>query len=202
MLSLYTNYQITQICKEVAEYCPISPNVCCNNYNPTNPERCGKKTDCLLWTEDYLGWEKPGLLRFFVFMLAQFVLQFSAILVYEAGWLRFINYKLLWPCRRGRERTTIKVAANVEHHVTMNGDECEAFADIAKDSDVLDEEKRIDTLAADPSAICSRGGATDEIFVVHRLTKHYANFMAVKGVSFTLRKAESFGLLGTHLFLN
>ena len=63
------------------------------------------------------------------------------------------------------------------------------FGDIKKDADVINEEARILRL---DKADC------DELFIVDGLTKHYSNFMAVKGVSFAMQKAECFGLLGVN----
>lgn len=39
---------------------------------------------------------------------------------------------------------------------------------------------------------------TEEIFIVNGLTKYYSGFMAVKGISFSMKKAECFGLLGVN----
>nr|QNH67858.1 ATP-binding cassette transporter subfamily A member 3 X1 [Brachionus rotundiformis] len=63
------------------------------------------------------------------------------------------------------------------------------YGDIKKDQDVIDEETRISEKMINP---------IEEIFVVDGITKHYSNFMAVKGISFTLKSSECFGLLGVN----
>ena len=64
------------------------------------------------------------------------------------------------------------------------------YGDVAKDFDVVQEEKRI-------SKIDPRIGY-NEILIVDKLTKYYSNFVAVKGISFAMNKSECFGLLGRH----
>ena len=62
------------------------------------------------------------------------------------------------------------------------------YGDVAKDFDVLQEEKRI-------SKIDPRIGY-NEILIVDKLAKYYSNFIAVKSISFAMNKSECFGLLG------
>jgi len=179
MIDMYTNYQYTEFCKDVESICEIQPNACCNNVNPSNPNRCGNGTDCLLWTENYMSWNKPGLLRFFVFMLIQFVLQFGFILFYEAGYLRKLAYKF---------RKLIK--ADNELVIQTNQLEMEEeYGDLIKDEDVVNEEIRI-------SKMNPKNFNNKEIFIIDRLTKYYSKFMAVKGISLSLGSSECFGLLG------
>ncbi len=64
------------------------------------------------------------------------------------------------------------------------------YQDIAKDSDVIQEEKRISQININSD--------NSEIFIVNNLTKYYKNFMAVRGISFSLEKAQCFGLLGVN----
>nr|UOU03313.1 ATP-binding cassette subfamily A3-2 [Brachionus rubens] len=180
LIDLYNNYQITQICKVFEEYCQYLPNPCCDHFNPTDPNRCGNSTDCLMWTDDYMSWEKPGLLRFFVFMPLQFLIMFGSVLIYEAGYFRYIKYMF----------RNLFGFDNVENIQNEQQAELEReFGDIKKDEDVVREEHRIADNLINP---------VEEIFVVKGLTKYYSNFMAVKGISFTLKPSECFGLLGVN----
>ena len=61
--------------------------------------------------------------------------------------------------------------------------------DISKDQDVIAEEVRISKLDVINSD-------SKEIFIIDGLTKYFGSFMAVKGISFSIQKAECFGLLG------
>ncbi|CAF0888563.1 unnamed protein product [Brachionus calyciflorus] len=180
MIDLYNNIQITRICKNVSEICPYIKNPCCNYYNPSDPERCGKNTDCLMWTEDYMSWEKPGLLRFFVFMPLQFLIMFGAVLIYEAGYFRYIKYTF-------RNLFGLDKINEIDNEQQMELER--EYGDIKKDEDVIREENRITEKMINP---------IEEIFVVDRLTKYFSNFMAVKGISFTLKPSECFGLLGVN----
>ena len=67
----------------------------------------------------------------------------------------------------------------------------EQYGDIKKDSDVINEEIRISNLNA-----VAQSSTKKEIFIINQLAKHYQNFMAVKGVSFSVGSSECFGLLG------
>ena len=127
-----------------------------------------------------MAWEKPGLLRFFIFLPLQFVVMFSIVLIYEAGIFRKISYKLNSYLGRGGP-------TNLE----MNPSD--GYHDIPKDSDVINEENRISNLMIHADI--------PEIFIVDKLTKHYSNFMAVRGISFSIEKAQCFGLLGNVNFL-
>nr|QNH67859.1 ATP-binding cassette transporter subfamily A member 3 X2 [Brachionus rotundiformis] len=179
MIDLYNNYQITKICQQFVDLCPYVPNPCCYPYQTTDPNKCGNGTDCLLWTEDYMSWEKPGLLRFFVFMPLQFFTVFGLILFYEAGYFRYFKYIV--------NNLFNKSSTEVENEEQVELER--EYGDIKKDQDVIDEETRISEKMINP---------IEEIFVVDGITKHYSNFMAVKGISFTLKSSECFGLLGVN----
>ena len=65
------------------------------------------------------------------------------------------------------------------------------FGDIDKDSDVVEEEHRIENAIQNNN--CS------ELFAVDKLVKHYSKkFVAVKGISFGINSSECFGLLGVN----
>ena len=116
-------------------------------------------------------------------MPLQFLIQFSIVLAYEAGYFRSIKY-LVNSWLKDKK-------LNVVHHNQLLM-ELE-YGDIRKDADVMSEEERIADL------VKSEGFETtgrNEIFIVDKLTKYYANFMAVKGISFALKSTETFGLLG------
>lgn len=185
LADLYMNYQTRNICQNVTQICPIYPNPCCINYNPSDPNRCGNGTDCFVWTESFMAWERPGLLRFFVFMPIQFLVMFGFILIYDAGYLRWFYLRFL-PKSSPKERSeTYQDQMQLERE----------YGDIRKDDDVINEERRISNM------ISSREYESDsckEIFVVDNLAKTYSGFMAVKGISFSLRHAECFGLLGVN----
>jgi len=146
----------------------------------------------LKWTTSVLDWEKPGVGRFLFFMPAQFLVLFTIVLFYEAGWFRQFAYNL-------KQLVTHKSNKNVEEdkHILIGSnsivdiDEEEAFQDIPKDIDVTNEEKRIKDML-------ELGHLYSETFVLDQLKKYYGKFMAVKGISFTLKQSECFGLLGVN----
>jgi hypothetical protein len=173
---MYSNYQAIKTCKNLTYLCSYAKNPCCRyeNLNDTNP--CGN-SDCLFWNEDYWAWEKPGLLKLVVCMLSQFLIQSMLLLFIETGLLKKLKY-----CITNRYRNYEKLI-NEEQ---INSEKL--YGDLPKDPDVLNEEKRISMF--DPRI------GFNEIFFVDQLAKHYSDFMAVKGISFSLKKAECFGLLG------
>ena len=190
LIDLYNNYQITKICVEsqLDQVCDFQPNPCCIHYD-NKPTRCGTNStdDCFLWNKDYMAWEKPGLQRFYVFMPLQFLIQFGLLLLFEAGYFRLINYKI---------KSLLGFKSEPPNHIVKDQLALEEqFGDIQKDSDVIEEEERIYKLA---NEAVTNNVPTNEIFVVDRLTKYYSNFMAVKGISFSVKKSESFGLLGVN----
>jgi hypothetical protein len=169
--------------------CDLQANPCCFYNNQSNPNRCGGSSadNCLDWSFDYLRWDKPGLGRPFVFMALQFVVQFSIVLLYEAGFFRFIRYTITSFFNNSRGSRQL----NAQQQLRME----QEFGDIPKDSDVLSEERRIDGLISSRAYL---GSSAREIFIVNRLTKYYSNFMAVKGVSFSMPSGETFGMLGVN----
>lgn len=185
LADFYNNFKVGNFCKSFVEYCPVYPNPCCYNYNPSDPNRCGNDTSCYVWTENLLTWRRPGLLRFFVFMPLQFFIQFTLVLLYEAGYLRWIAYKV-----RNLYNRNQRSEINLEQLAIE-----EQYGDIRKDDDVINEARRINNM------VLSREFESDsarEIFLVDNLTKYYSAFMAVKGISFSLRPGECFGLLGVN----
>ena len=181
VVDLYINNQVGNSCKSFEQYCPLVelfkiPNKCCIRANAHLKEPCGPDTTCFAFTDNYLSWDKPGILRMIVFMILQFIVQFGFVLLIETGALTQLKYAIF--------DSGEKLSLSNEQSVIE-----EEYGDIIKDSDVTNEEIRI-----------SKGKLNQEIFVVDRLTKYYARFMAVKGISFSLDASECFGLLGTSLF--
>jgi ATP-binding cassette subfamily A (ABC1) protein 3 len=180
LADLYNNFQIANICRNITEYCPVFPNPCCDKYNPSDPNRCGKGTSCLVWTDNLLDWDRPGLLRFFLFMPLQFFIQFGFVLIYEAGYIRWVFYKI-FRLKRKLDPKQLEIE--------------EEYGDIQKDNDVINEEYRISSLVSTGEF---KSFSSKEIFIVDGLTKYYSGFMAVKGISFSMKQSECFGLLGVN----
>nr|UOU03312.1 ATP-binding cassette subfamily A3-1 [Brachionus rubens] len=175
-VDLYDNYNKIKLCSNFEIFCSSFPNQCCRYANKGKEKPCGEN-DCLYWSQDYLNWEKPGLKRFFIFMTLQFIIQFGIILLYESGYLRKIRYFFT---TNSEESKPVVVDQQLELE--------KEHGDIQKDDDVTQEETRIS----------NKKYLDDEFFVVNGLTKYYSNFMAVKGISFTLKPSECFGLLGVN----
>ena len=175
---MYINDAIGSQCKMFEPFCPLGPNPCCYNYN-NDPFRCGPngEDDCYKFTNNFLDWEKPGLGRFVVFLPIQFIVLMTFVLIYEAGYIRRFIYGVKKSFSGSSDK---KVADEVDTNSIFN--------DIPKDIDVINEENRISSLNINKN--------NNEIFIVDQLTKYYGNFMAVKGISFTLNKSQCFGLLG------
>jgi ATP-binding cassette, subfamily A (ABC1), member 3 len=108
-------------------------------------------------------------------MILQFIVYFGIVLLIETGLLTQLKYLIF-------DSNTLEQPLT-QQQFTLE----EQYGDIQKDSDVINEEKRI-----------SRKEMNQEIFVVDRLTKYYSRFMAVKGISFSLDSSECFGLLGVN----
>ena len=184
VVDLYQNSLFLTTCKKLEFACPFSlpnnftepqPNPCCGivNKNSIYPP-CGPDTECLLFTENFLSWDKPGVLRMIFFLILQSILQFAIVLFYETGLLTQLKYSI-FDSNKNQQPL-------IEQQTQME----EQYGDIQKDSDVINEELRIS----------QKKLSQEEIFVVDRLTKHYSRFMAVKGISFSLDSSECFGLLG------
>nr|APD26538.1 ATP-binding cassette transporter subfamily A member 3 X1 protein [Brachionus koreanus] len=176
IVDLYENYNRIEYCagKNAVALCKLFPNPCCRYINEGLEKPCGN-FDCFYWNENYFSWEKPGLLRFLVFMIIQFLVQFGIILLYEAGILKKIFYKL---------RPSSSANKNNDGQIDLERE----YGDIKKDNDVVNEENRIR----------NKSYKNEEFFIVDGITKYYSNFMAVKGISFTLKSSECFGLLGVN----
>ena len=179
---MYDNHKAIAICKENQKYCTAFPNPCCRYRKIRKVKPCGE-LDCLFWNENYWSWEKPGIMKFVVFMLFHFVIQLFVLFLIESNLFRNIRYML----NRRSKGESIKQKQLNEQQSQLEKE----YGDLSKDSDVFDEEKRVASLRDTDSK-------KQEIFVVDNLKKNYANFMAVKGISFGMKSSECFGLLGVN----
>ena len=175
---MYENYQALDACKIYKDpnICDVEPNPCCR-YANENMNPCGEGYECLYFSTNYWIWEKPGLLRYLICMIAQCLIQFLFLFLYETGYLRKLGYLF----------RNNKMSDEKELIISMHQSQIEElYGDIQKDSDVIDEENRISKMDSSSS----------EVFIVNKLTKYYDDYMAVKGISFAISNAECFGLLG------
>ena len=127
-----------------------------------------------------MTWDRPGLLRFFVFMPLQFFIMFLVLILKDAGFFRWVSYKFY--------RQPIVLDSQ---QLQLEQD----YGDIRKDEDVRKEEQRISF------KVQSREFEYDtnkEIFIIDGLTKYYSGFMAVKGISFAMREGECFAGIGVY----
>jgi len=146
---------------------------------------CGE-FDCLDWTRNVLSWNNRGLLKYYVFMLIQLVVQFVVLVLFDSGVIRSVFYRIA----RRDAPTSDELAQQLEME--------REYGDIRKDEDVIREESRIGELVRSGEYRLDRTDSSQEIFIVDRLTKYYSGFMAVKGISFAMQHSECFGLLGVN----
>lgn len=146
---------------------------------------CGDFT-CLEWTRNILSWNNRGILKYYIFMILQFVVQFAILILFDSGILTSLYYKLL-----KKEKNMGEIEAESAIQLKME----KVYGDIQKDSDVINEEVRIANLIRSGDY---RNEACKEVFIVDGLTKYYSGFMAVKGISFSMKQSECFGLLGVN----
>ncbi len=172
---MYANHQAIKTCKNVTYICSYARNPCCRYVNLNEENPCGD-SDCLYWNENYWTWEKPGILKFVVCMLVQFIVQTLVLICIEAGVFKRLKY---WCISSNKIDNTEQVLNE------------KLYGDVPKDCDVVKEEKRIERMK-------ELGRGQDEIFVADKLTKYYNNFVAVKGISFTMKQSQCFGLLGVN----
>lgn len=122
------------------------------------------------------------MLKYYIFMFLQFVVQFAFLVAFDSGLVRSLVYRIF----------------PADSNVAQSDEQAELereYGDIPKDDDVQAEERRISDLV--------RSGQykrvdNKEVFIVDGLTKYYSGFMAVKGISFSMGRAECFGLLGVN----
>lgn len=174
IIDMYENSKVNKICVKAQKMCRSFPNPCCRYAQVKETKPCGNDFDCLYWNEDYWTWQKPGLSRFVFIMLVQCVLQLVCLIIYEAGVWRRFRYFI----------KRVDVSKSFEKQLAIE----KFYGDIDKDSDVVDEENRIRKL--------SNLENNQEMFYTNNLTKYYEDFKAVKGISFSIKNSECFGLLG------
>lgn len=134
-----------------------------------------------------MSWGGRGILKFYIFMFLQFVIQFALLIAFDSGLVRSLVYQLF----PGAADDVNSNKEAIEEQAKMERE----YGDIAKDEDVLAEERRISELVS--SGEYKRADAK-EVFIVDGLTKYFSGFMAVKGISFSMERAECFGLLGVN----
>ena len=174
---MYDNHKTVNICDSNQKYCISFPNPCCRYKKVRKVNPCGD-FDCLFWSKNYWSWEKPGIMKFIVFMILHFLVQFFILFLIENKFVRNLAYKL----KKSESKKQNQFNEEVKQLEKQYGD-------LEKDSDVCEEEKRV---------AHSIQNKNKEIFIVDSLKKVYSNFMAVKGISFGMRNSECFGLLGVN----
>lgn len=176
---MYGNYQAIKTCKDYTYLCSYAKNPCCRYINKGTTDPCGG-SDCLYWNIDYWSWEKPGLLKLIICMLGQFLVQTLILVFLETGIFKRVRYFFLGCLQRSNKQID-----NAEQILNEK-----LYGDISKDSDVILEEKRIKKIQTQSDY--------KEVLVVDNLTKHYDDFIAVKGISFSMKHSQCFGLLGVN----
>jgi len=161
--------------------CRYHPNPCCRYYkNVIREKPCGS-FDCFYWNSNYWAWQKPGLLRYILFMLLQILVELAVLILIENSYLRKMSYIFK------RRFFALSKEPNVDLQIQKE----KFYGDIEKDTDVIEEEHRVSNTVTNNN--CT------EFFAVDKLVKHYSNaFVAVKGVSFGINSSECFGLLGVN----
>lgn len=177
LTDLYANYEYNQVCSNYTQFCEIFPNPCCIAFKNISANPCGAN-DCILWTTNYMAWDKPGLGRFFTFMPIQFLVQFGIVLLLEFGLIRTFFYKLRQAISRNEP--------NIQDQTQIEA----LYGDVPKDDDVIAEERRIRELNIKEN--------NEDLLIINNITKYYDRFMAVKGVSIGIKPKECFGLLGVN----
>ena len=164
MIDLYDNSEHLKTCPDASLFCRQEPNPCCRYYS-NYEKRCGNY-ECFHWNENYWSWSKPGLLRFTLVMLIQFLVQFTILILIEVGFFRKIKYSF----KKRFEKLT-KLSVKNEKIKT----------------DVIEEEKLSEKILSHTK---------EKLFIASKLYKRYSNLLAVKNLSFDIENNECFGLLG------
>ncbi|KAL8560975.1 hypothetical protein ACOMHN_061189 [Nucella lapillus] len=175
-MDMYTNYLNNDFCTNTINYtvtCLFRQSPCCKEFEVG----CGNETGvCLNFTENYLGWEEPGIGRYVVFMGLQGLLFLALTLLVENGLCRQIRACLCCCTRRG--------ARAFSQPFLING-----AAVTQEDDDVATERRRIN---ASPASVLSQ---RDPLLLVN-LFKQYGDFVAVDHICVGVPEEECFGLLG------
>ncbi|XP_060076879.1 phospholipid-transporting ATPase ABCA1-like [Ylistrum balloti] len=161
--NIYVNYQHTQTCEEFQYRTTClfkNDGPCCS----------GCTSNCLVFSESYLVWDSPGILKFIVFMALQAVFFFVVVLAIEHGVLGKLLYCVCSSC--GPPQSD-------EEHQTGE----------AEDSDVKAERERI------WNSPLTKLMETDAL-IIKGLSKSYRRVKAVRGISVGVASQECFGLLG------
>ncbi|CAF0870807.1 unnamed protein product [Adineta steineri] len=178
---IYQNSFLVQLCEPLVPLCPFLPNPCCK-------DTCG--TNCVSWTTNYLGWEKPGIGRFLVFMILQSVVSFTILLLIDYRILPKMWYFISRCCRFS------SVSNNTEHipNHTVSGlvITTDNMQVAHEDEDVKEEAERIQNTHYNELMLT-------DVLVLNQVEKVYNGvFHAVDQLSVGVKKSECFGLLGVN----
>ncbi|XP_059179614.1 phospholipid-transporting ATPase ABCA3-like [Physella acuta] len=167
-IKLYTNYLNLKSCASTQGLCAmgmVSP--CC-------PKTCSKSVFCVLYQEDYMSVEKPGIGVYLILMAVQGAVFSVIVLLIEYHFFQRIWYLIRGAPDSGQEPLPFDHAAS---HV--------------EDSDVAAERQRINS---SPASVMSATG-TDSLLLVN-LYKRYGTFVSVDHICVGVPEQECFGLLG------
>ncbi len=159
-------------------------------------DNCG--SNCVVWTTDYLSWEKPGILRFLVFMGLQSIISFAILLlndyqIFSKIWF-FIHYGFRFN-NRTYARLQDNNTENTTNHTISSIIQVEdniRIPDTNEDDDVKEEAGRIQNT---PSHVLMQ----TDVLVLNQVEKIYNGaFHAVDQLSVGVKRSECFGLLGVN----
>jgi len=179
---IYQNSVLNDLCAPIVQFCPFFPNPCCK-------DTCG--SNCVYWTTNYLGWDKPGIGRFIVFMGIQSIVSFTILLFIDYRIISKIRYFICGPVQYDRSTvnqfrnniisTTVQVTDNVQIPNVNH-----------EDDDVVEEAERIKNTH---TFVLTE----TDVLVLNQVEKVYNGmFHAVDQVSLGVKQRECFGLLGVN----
>ncbi|UJR37958.1 hypothetical protein I4U23_030642 [Adineta vaga] len=184
---IYQNSFLNKLCEPLIPFCAIAPNPCCK-------DTCG--TNCVVYTSNYLSWEKPGVGRYVAFMAIQSVVTFAILLLHDMQmfsklWFfirhRLFNNRTYVQFDNTTEYTTNDAISAVVPHI----DHIQVVA-TNEDEDVKAEAERIQN--TDHFELIQT-----DVFVLNRVEKIYNGvFHAVDQLSVGVKHGECFGLLGVN----
>ncbi|XP_069101650.1 phospholipid-transporting ATPase ABCA3-like [Argopecten irradians] len=158
--NIYVNYDVTQTCEQF-QY----QTTCL--FKPDGPCCSACTSNCLEFSENYLMWDSPGILKYVVFMAIQAIFFFVVVLAIEYGVLGQLVYCICGSSQFDEEN--------------MTGEE--------EDSDVKEEREKIS------NSPLTKLMETDAL-ILKGLSKSYGRVKAVRGISVGISSQECFGLLG------
>ncbi|KAK4312219.1 hypothetical protein Pmani_016341 [Petrolisthes manimaculis] len=170
---VYRNYQVLKICSKdfISVICMFGflPNPCCRESG-----KCGA-FGCVLWTEDYIGWEKLGVGRMLVFMGVEGVACYVILALVELKVFVQLRYAASWIWRRVSSRNDVE-------GVSPNGE--------GDDEDVREEKMRVLNTEQD---ILQQ---SDKLIFRNLYKTYDKGLIAVDHLNLGVPLGECFGLLG------